>query len=358
VTSSLFSPITLRALEVPDRLWVSPMCQYSATDGIVGQWHAVHLGGFSTGSASVIISEATAVSPEGRITPGDAGIWSDAQEAAWAPIVSFVHEQGSAIAIQLAHAGRKASARIPWHQGPSAVAPEQGGWQPLAPSPVAFGDLTTPAEMTLQDISQLVTDFAEAAKRSVRAGFDAIEIHAAHGYLLHEFLSPLSNRRSDAYGGDFGSRARVVVDIVDAVRAVVPESLPVFVRISATDWIDGGWDIDESVQLSALLAGHGVDLMDVSSGGLDLGQKITPGPGYQVPFATRIKNEAGIAVAAVGQITTARQAEDIVAQGNADVVLAARAFLREPSFSRRIAVELGVVPRWPNQYLRARNDGQ
>lgn len=357
MSSALLSPITLRGLEVPDRLWVSPMCQYSAVDGVVTQWHQVHLGGYATGGASLIVSEATSVSPEGRISPGDAGIWTEQQATAWAQITSFVHEQGSLIAVQLAHAGRKASARIPWHEGPSAVSPERGGWQPLAPSPLAFGDLNAPAEMTTEDIAALISDFAAAAQRSVRAGFDAIELHAAHGYLLHEFFSPRSNQRTDAYGGDFDSRVRVAIEIVDAVRAVIPESMPLIVRISASDWIHGGWDIDESVRLSALLVDHGVDLMDVSSGGLDLDQKIELGPGYQVPFATRIKRETSMPVAAVGLITESAQAEAIVADGLADVVLAARAFLREPTFARRVARELGVTGRWPHQYVRARMDG-
>lgn len=358
MTSSLFSPISIGGLEVRDRLWVSPMCQYSAVDGLVNQWHQVHLGGYATGGASLMFSEAAAVSPEGRITPGDAGIWSDVQAAAWAPIISFVHQQGSLIAVQLAHAGRKASARIPWHEGPSAVVPDNGGWQPLAPSALTYGDLNAPAAMTREDIATLVTDFATAATRSVEAGFDAVEIHAAHGYLVHEFFSPLSNQRSDEYGGDFLSRVRVVIEIVDAVRSVIPAGMPLMVRISASDWMPGGWDIEESVQLSSLLREHGVDLIDVSSGGLDLGQKIDLGPGYQVPFATRIKREAGVAVAAVGLITEAAQAEAIVADGLADVVLAARAFLREPTFARRVARELGVQARWPDQYLRARVEGQ
>ena len=358
MTSALFSPITLRGLEVPDRLWVSPMCQYSAEDGVVNQWHHVHLGGYATGGASMIIAEATSVSPEGRISPGDAGIWNDEQAKAWASIISFVHEQGSLITVQLAHAGRKASARIPWHEGPSAVAPEHGGWQPLAPSAVAFGDLNAPAEMTTADIARVIDDFAAAAGRSVSAGFDAIEIHAAHGYLLHEFFSPRSNQRTDNYGGDFDSRVRIVVDIVDAVRAVIPETMPLIVRISASDWIEGAWDIEQSVRLSQLLVDHGVDLMDVSSGGLDLDQKIELGPGYQVPFATRIKRETAMPVAAVGLITEAAQAEAIVADGLADVVLAARAFLREPTFARRVARELGVPSRWPHQYIRARVEGQ
>lgn len=358
MTSALMSPVTLRGLEIPDRLWVSPMCQYSAVDGVVNDWHRVHLGGYATGGASLIISEATSVSPEGRISPGDAGIWTDQQAEAWAPIISFVHEQGALIAVQLAHAGRKASARIPWHEGPSAVSPERGGWQPLAPSALTFGDLNAPAEMTLEDIATLVDDFAAAAKRSVEAGFDAIEIHAAHGYLLHEFLSPRSNQRSDHYGGDFAGRTRVLLEVVDAVRASIPEAMPLIVRISATDWIPGGWDIDESVELSRVLIGHGVDMMDVSSGGLDLDQKIELGPGYQVPFATRIRRETGIPVAAVGLITESDQAEAIVADGLADVVLAARAFLREPTFARRVARELGVPSRWPHQYLRARVEGQ
>lgn len=358
MSSSLFSPITLRSLTVPDRLWVSPMCQYSAVDGVVNQWHHVHLGAFATGGASLIIVEASAVSPEGRITPGDAGIWNDEQRDAWSSVLDFLHAQGARVAIQLAHAGRKASARIPWHEGPTALPPAEGGWQTLAPSPHAFGNMAVPAEMTIADLDKLVQDFAAATIRAVQAGFDAIEIHAAHGYLLHEFLSPISNTRTDSYGGDLAGRAKLLVEVTDAVRSAMPESMPLLVRISASDWIEGGWDIDESVELSRMLAERGVDMMDVSSGGLDPSQNIVLGPGYQVPFATRIRNEAGIPVAAVGLITESAQAEAIVKDGLADVVLAGRAFLREPTFARRMAVELGVEARWPSQYLRARNDGR
>lgn len=358
MNSSLFSPITLRSLTVPDRLWVSPMCQYSAVDGVVNQWHHVHLGAFATGGASLIIVEASAVCPEGRITPGDAGIWNDEQRDAWAGVLEFLHAQGSRVAIQLAHAGRKASARIPWHEGPTALPDTEGGWETLAPSALAFGTMAVPAEMTIAHLEKLVADFAAAASRAVEAGFDAIEIHAAHGYLLHEFLSPISNTRTDAYGGDLASRAKILLEVTQAVRQAMPEGMPLLVRISASDWIEGGWDIDESVELSRMLKEHGVDMMDVSSGGLDPSQNIVLGPGYQVPFATRIRNEADIPVAAVGLITESAQAESIVQGGLADVVLAGRAFLREPTFARRVAVELGLEARWPSQYLRARNDGR
>jgi 2,4-dienoyl-CoA reductase-like NADH-dependent reductase (Old Yellow Enzyme family) len=358
VSSSLFSPITLRSLTVVDRLWVSPMCQYSAVDGVVNQWHHVHLGAFATGGASLIIVEASSVSPEGRITPGDAGIWNDEQRDAWSGVLSFLHAQGARVAIQLAHAGRKASARIPWHEGPTALPETEGGWETLAPSAHAFGHMAVPAEMTSADLQKLVVDFAAATTRAVEAGFDAIEIHAAHGYLLHEFLSPISNTRTDAYGGDLAGRAKILLEVTEAVRAAMPEGMPLLVRISASDWIEGGWDIDESVELSRMLKELGVDMMDVSSGGLDPSQNIVLGPGYQVPFATRIRNEAGIPVAAVGLITDSAQAESIVKDGLADVVLAGRAFLREPTFARRVAVELGLEARWPSQYLRARNDGR
>lgn len=358
MNSSLFSPVTLRSLTVADRLWVSPMCQYSAVDGVVNQWHHVHLGAFATGGASLIIVEASAVCPEGRITPGDAGIWNDDQRDAWAGVVQFLHQQGARVAIQLAHAGRKASARIPWHEGPTALPASEGGWETLAPSALPFGTMAVPAEMTIADLTKLVADFAAAASRGVAAGFDAIEIHAAHGYLLHEFLSPISNARTDAYGGDLAARAKILLEVTQAVREAMPEGMPLLVRISASDWIDGGWDIDESVELSRMLKELGVDMMDVSSGGLDPSQNIVLGPGYQVPFATRIRNEADIPVAAVGLITESAQAESIVKDGLADVVLAGRAFLREPTFARRVAVELGLEARWPCQYLRARNDGR
>ena len=358
MSSSLFSPITLRSLTVSDRLWVSPMCQYSAVDGVVNQWHNVHLGAFATGGASLIIVEASSVNPEGRITPGDAGIWNDEQRDAWSSVLGFLHAQGARVAIQLAHAGRKASARIPWHEGATALSATEGGWETFAPSAHAFGTMAVPAEMTLGDLEKLVLDFAAATTRAVEAGFDAIEIHAAHGYLLHEFLSPISNKRSDVYGGDLAGRAKILLEVTDAVRSAMPESMPLLVRISASDWVEGGWDIEESIELSRMLGDRGVDMMDVSSGGLDPGQKIVLGPGYQVPFATRIRNEAGIPVAAVGLITESAQAESIVKDGLADVVLAGRAFLREPTFARRAAVELGLEARWPSQYLRARNDGR
>lgn len=357
MSQSLFSPITLRSLSVPDRLWVSPMCQYSAVDGVVNQWHHVHLGAFATGGASLIIAEASAVCPEGRITPGDAGIWNDQQRDAWSEVLDFLHAQGARVALQLAHAGRKASARIPWHEGPTSLAATEGAWQTVAPSAQAYGKMAVPAEMTRADLEQLVLDFEAATTRAVQAGFDAIELHAAHGYLLHEFLSPISNTRTDAYGGDLAGRAKILLQVTNAVRSAMPETMPLLVRISATDWIEGGWDIDESIELSRMMKELGVDMMDVSSGGVDPRQKIPLGPSYQVPFATRIRNEAGIPVAAVGLITQSAQAEAIVRDGLADVVLAGRAFLREPTFARRMAVELGVEARWPPQYLRARNDG-
>ena len=350
---SLFDPITLRDLTIPHRLWVAPMCQYSAKDGVPNAWHQTHLGQFAIGRAGLIITEATAVSPEGRITPGCAGIWNDDQAHAWEAITAFSHSQGVPIAIQLAHAGRKAATRIPFDDGPTALELSEGGWDTLAPSALAHGNLRPPHEMTLEDITTLVSAFGEAATRSVSAGFDAIEIHAAHGYLLHEFLSPLSNHRTDAYGGSFDNRTRVVLEVIDAVRHAIPDSMPLMVRISATDWVEGGWALDDSVELSRLMATHGVDFIDVSSGGVDPRQNITPEPGYQMPLAKTIRDQVDVAVGTVGLITTSHQAQQALNDSVADVVLMARQFLREPYFALRAAQELGAELPWPGQYQRA-----
>ena len=352
-TPHLFDPITLRDLTIPHRLWVAPMCQYSATDGVPNSWHRTHLGQFAIGRAGLVITEATAVNPEGRISPGCTGIWNSAQVDAWAPITAFSKAQGVPIAIQLAHAGRKAATRIPFEEGPTALEPSEGGWDTVAPSALAFGRLHPPHEMSSDDIEQLVVDFASAAKRSAQAGFDAIEIHAAHGYLLHEFLSPLSNHRADAYGGAFGNRIKVVLDVIDSVRAVIPESMPLFVRISATDWVEGGWSLEESIELSTEMATRGVDFIDVSSGGLDPAQTIALEPGYQMPFAKAIKEHVTIPVGTVGLITTPEQSLQALDQSVADVVLMARQFLREPYMALRAAQELGRELPWPGQYLRA-----
>jgi 2,4-dienoyl-CoA reductase-like NADH-dependent reductase (Old Yellow Enzyme family) len=355
--SELFTPVRLRGLEVRNRVWVSPMCQYSSIDGLPNQWHLVHLGSFARGGAGLVVTEAAAVLPEGRISPQDAGIWNTDQQAAWAGIVDFLHGQGARAGIQLAHAGRKASTLAPW-DGHGPVANVDGGWQPVAPSPVPFPGLRQDVrELTTSEVADVVSAFAGAAERSLVAGFDVLEIHAAHGYLLHEFLSPLSNHRTDEYGGCFEDRARFLLEVVDAVRSAVPDRTPLLVRISATDWTEGGWTVEDSVRLSALLAEHGVDLVDVSSGGNVARASIPVGPGYQVDFARRIRTEAGVATGAVGIITEPKQAEEILTAGSADVVLLARALLRDPHWTLRAAHELGVTNGegvdWPRQYERA-----
>ena len=351
--SVLFSPLQQRGLVLRNRIAVSPMCQYSAVDGLPDAWHLVHLGSRAVGGAGLVMTEAAAVSPEGRISPEDAGLWNDAQRDAWAPIAEFLRAQGAAPAIQLAHAGRKASTHAPW-RGRGAVPVEAGGWQVVAPSAQAY-DATYPAPVALDadGITQVIEDFRAAAVRALDAGFDVVEVHAAHGYLLHQFLSPLSNTRTDAWGGSFEGRARLLLEVVDAVRAVWPERLPLWVRISATDWVDGGWTLEDSVAVSRLLAARGVDLVDVSSGGLSPAQHIDAVPEYQVPFARRVRSDAGIATGAVGLITEPAQAERIVADGDADVVLLARELLRDPYFPRRAAKALGAVIETPAQYLRA-----
>lgn len=350
--SVLFQPFAQRSLTLRNRLVVSPMCQYSARDGLPGDWHLVHLGSRAVGGAGAVVAEATAVSPEGRISPEDTGLWNDAQAEAWARIAAFVRAHGAVPAVQLAHAGRKASTYAPW-LGRGAVAPGEGGWTVVAPSALAYDDLhLRPQALDEAGIAKVVDDFRQAARRALAAGFEIAEVHAAHGYLLHQFLSPLSNRREDGYGGDFDGRARLLLEVVAAVREVWPERLPLWVRLSATDWVEGGWDVDQSVELARRLAPLGVDLIDVSSGGLDPAQRIEVGPGYQVPFARRIRAEAGIATGAVGLIETAQQAEAVVAAGDTDLVLAGRAFLRDAYFAAHAAQALGVEPPTPPQYLR------
>jgi 2,4-dienoyl-CoA reductase-like NADH-dependent reductase (Old Yellow Enzyme family) len=351
--SPLFSPMTLRGTTFRNRAWVSPMCQYSAVDGVPDDWHLAHLGARATGGAGLVMSEATAVTPEGRISPGDTGIWSQEQADVWARIVAFVRGQGAVAGIQLAHAGRKASTAAPWDGGGPVEAAE-GGWQTVAPSPVAFGTNPAPKELSEAEIADVVRDFAAAAVRADAAGFEVAEIHAAHGYLLHQFLSPLSNLRADGYGGDLAGRARALIEVVDAVRAVWPDGKPLFVRVSATDWADGGWDVPQTVELSRLLVGHGVDLIDVSSGGLVPHQKVVAGPAYQVPFARAVREGSGLPTAAVGLITEPAQAEQVLAEGSADAVLLGRAVLRDPMWPLRAAATLGAEVAWPRQYLRAR----
>ena len=329
------------------------MCQYSATDGVPGDWHLVHLGSRAVGGAALVIAEATAVSPEGRISPQDTGIWDDRQADAWARIARFISSEGAVAGIQLAHAGRKASTASPWLGG-KVLGPDQGGWTPVVPSAIAF-DPHNPLPEALGDagIAKVVADFVAAARRALAAGFELVEIHAAHGYLLHSFLSPLSNHREDRYGGSFDNRARLLREVVAGVRAVWPEHLPLWLRISASDWADGGWDIEQSIELARTLPALGVDLVDVSSGGLVPHARIPAEPNYQVPFAARIRREAGVATGAVGLITEAAQADAIIADGEADVVLLARELLRDPYFPRRAAQVLGATIDPPSQYQRA-----
>ena len=350
---ALFEPLAQRSLTLRNRIVVSPMCQYSSQDGMPNEWHAVHLGSRAVGGASLVFTEGTAVLEEGRITAWDAGMWNDAQAAAWEPIAGFIERHGSLPGMQLAHAGRKAGTDVPWRGG-ARLAPGAGGWQPVAPSPIPLeADGEPPTELDEPGLREVIEGFRDAAVRAAAAGFRVIEIHAAHGYLLHEFLSPLANERSDRYGGRFENRVRLLLEVADAVRSAWPAALPVWVRISATDWADGGWNIDESVDLARLLASRGVDLIDVSSGGLVRHQQVAASPGYQVPFSERIRREAGVPTGAVGLITEPEQADAIVASGQADVVLLAREMLRTPYFPRRAARALGGEPTPPDQYRRA-----
>ncbi len=353
--SELFSKFRLRGAEFRNRVFVSPMCQYSSRDGLPNDWHLVHLGSRATGGAGLVMAEATAVSPEGRISPGDTGLWSAEHARAFAPVAAFIESQGAVPAVQLAHAGRKASTEVPWRGG-KPLREGEGGWQTLAPSAVPFAEgYPAPREMTHYDIEGLVTQFADAARHSLDAGFRVAEIHMAHGYLLHEFLSPLSNRRGDEYGGDFDGRARLPVRVAEAVRAVWPAEWPVFARISATDWVEGGWDLPQSVRLSRELKKAGVDLIDCSSGGLVPGAKIPVGPGYQVPFAAAVRREAGVATGAVGMISEPAQAEAVIRDGEADIVFLARAMLRDPYWPLHAAKWLGADAPWPVQYARAKD---
>lgn len=345
----LFSPLTLRGVTFANRLWVSPMCQYSAPlDGIAREWHQVHIGSFATGGAGLIMMEATGVLPEGRISINCLGLWNDEQRDAYKPIVEFAHAMGAKIGIQLAHAGRKGSTMPPGSNHPIASIAE-GGWSAPAPSEIAFGKLSVPHAMSSDEVKKTVVAFGAAAERAVDAGFDLVEIHAAHGYLIHQFLSPLSNARSDEYGGSFENRTRFLVQIVGAIRAAIPESMPLFVRISATDWVEEGWNLPQSIELARVLKNIGVDLIDVSSGALSDKQQIPIGPGYQVPFAEAIKKEAEIPTNAVGMIDEAEFANELVASGKVDAVMAARAFLRNPRWALDVAHELGADIKWPQQ---------
>jgi 2,4-dienoyl-CoA reductase-like NADH-dependent reductase (Old Yellow Enzyme family) len=350
---ALFSPFQLRSASFANRIGVSPMCQYSCEDGFATDWHLVHLGSRAQGGAGVVILEASAVVPEGRISSGDLGIWKDAHIPALERIARFLHSQGARAGIQLAHAGRKGSMSVPFG-GERLLSPAEGGWQPVAPSAVAFSPAyAVPQALDLADIAAVVQAFVQAAHRAFTAGFDLVEIHAAHGYLLHQFLSPLANQRTDAYGGSFENRVRLVLEVVDAVRAEWPEHLPLFVRISATDWAEGGWTLDESVALAGLLREHGVDLVDVSSGGQVPNAQIPVGPGFQVELGARIRREAGISTAAVGLITGIDQADAIVERGEADMVFLGRELLRDPYWPLHAAAALGEAASWPEQYLRA-----
>jgi len=349
---SLFAPYTIGNVTLRNRIVVSPMCEYSAIDGVPNDWHLVHLGSRAVGGAGLVFTEATAVSPEARISPADTGLWNDAQQSAWQRIVDFIHSQGAVAGIQLAHAGRKGSTDVPWRGGKAVSG--AAAWVPIAPSAIAFADdYPMPAALDDAGIQKVIADFTAAARRTRDAGFDVAEIHAAHGYLLHEFLSPLSNTRSDRYGGSLENRARLLHEVVAAVRTQWPAPRPLFVRVSATDWAPGGWDIDECVELARQLKAAGVDLIDTSSGGLVAHAKITVGPGYQAPFAARIRREANVATGAVGMITDAHQAQKILDDGAADLIVMAREMLRDPYFPRRAAKELGATITAPQQYLRA-----
>lgn len=353
MTTPLFTPFPLRSVTFPNRIGVSPMCEYSSEDGFATDWHLVHLGARAQGGAGLVMLEASAVTPEGRISIGDLGIWRDEHIDKLSQIVRFIHSQGSRAGIQLAHAGRKASMTVPFG-GERLLRPDEGRWQTVAPSAIPFSETySTPKALDEAEIAGTISAFADAAKRANTAGFDFVEIHAAHGYLLHEFLSPISNQRTDQYGGSFDNRIRLPLEVTDAVRSAWPDHLPLFVRISATDWAEGGWTADESVELARHLREHGVDLVDVSSGGLVPHAKIPAGPGFQVPFAQRVRKEAGLPTAAVGLITEPQQANDIIAKGEADIVLLAREMLRDPYWPLHAAEALGETVSWPVQYLRA-----
>ncbi len=362
--STLFAPLTLRSLTLPNRVWMAPMCQYSAevfgpNAGVANDWHFAHYAARATGGTGLILVEATAVAAEGRISPADLGLWNDTQAEALRRVTAFLKERGTVPGIQLAHAGRKASTDRPWRGG-EPVGPEEG-WQPVGPSPAPFKDgHPVPRELTVAQIKEIVGQFGAAARRAREAGFEVVEVHGAHGYLIHEFLSPHSNHRTDEYGGSFENRIRLALEVVDAVRAEWPEELPVFFRVSATDWLTEnpedpreGWTADETVRLARELRAHGVDLVDVSTGGIAPGARIPVGPGYQVPVARRVKEEAGVPVAAVGLITEPEQAEKILAVEDADAVLLGRELLRDPFWARRAAHALGAEARTPDQYAWA-----
>lgn len=348
----LFEPLTLRGITLPNRIGVSPMCQYSCEDGFATDWHLVHLGSRAVGGAGLVLTEAAAVSPEGRISPQDLGLWSDAHAEPLARIAAFIRSQQAVPGIQLAHAGRKASRSRPW-EGDRWLEASEGGWMPLAPSPLPYGPVPPPRAMDVEDLAAVKAAFVAAARRAVDAGFQVVELHAAHGYLLHEFLSPLSNHREDAYGGSPDARMRFPLEVTEAVRAAMPEALPLLVRVSATDWVEGGWTLEDTVAYAARLKALGVDLVDCSSGGLDPGARITSGPGYQVPFAEAVRRETGIPTAAVGLISVPPQAEAILQAGQADLILLGREELRDPYWPLHAADALQHKAPWPAPYLRA-----
>jgi len=352
--SLLFSPIHIKNLALKNRIVVSPMCQYSAEDGFANDWHLVHLGSRAVGGAALIIQEATSVSPEGRISPGDLGIWSDEQIPFLKRITDFIHKNGSIAGLQLAHAGRKASFDVPW-KGSQQIKATDGGWKTVAPSAIPYNEADeAPEALTLEGIEKVKSDFSTATKRVIEAGYKVIEIHAAHGYLFHQFFSPLSNHRTDEYGGSFENRIRLLLEVVETIQQVWPAENALFVRISATDWAEGGWSPEESVKLSEILKNKGIDLIDCSSGGNVPYQQIPVFPGYQVQFAEAIKKETGILTGAVGLITDSEQAETILQEGSADVIIMAREFLRDPYFPIHAAEELDEELKWPEQYERAK----
>jgi len=351
--SLLYTPYSIRNLTARNRLWVAPMCQYSAIDGVPQEWHHTHLTQFASGGAGIVMAEASAVSAEGRISPDDTGIWNDEQVQAWAPIVAGIRSRGALAGIQLAHAGRKASTYSGFTDDHGSVPIEKGGWQTVAPSAVAFEGYDTPEALDLAGIDKVVADFTAAALRSLEAGFQVLEVHAAHGYLLHQFLSPLSNHREDEYGGSLENRARLLLRIIDEVRDAAPDAA-LFVRFSGTDWADGGWTIEETATVARWAADRGAEFFDISSGGLVAHQKITTGPGYQVALAAHVRREAGVPVNAVGLIIDGPQAESILAAGDADAIMSGREWLRDPHFGLRAARELDEpIDYWPVQYVRA-----
>lgn len=365
MTTSLFDPLTLRGVTARNRIWVPPLCQYSSLnrDGMPTDWHLAHLGSFAMGGAGIVMAEATAVVPDGRISPHDTGIWNDAQAQAWSRVVDFVHAQGAVAGLQLAHAGRKASVYPEWGfeqkgsiplDAPADVDPGQG-WQTVSASDIAFEGYRAPRTLALDELPDVVAAFVSAARRAIDAGFDLVELHAAHGYLLHQFLSPLSNTRTDAFGGSLENRARLLLDIVRGVRAELGESVPVLVRFSASDYAEGGWDAAQTATVAGWAHEAGADFFDISSGGLISGVRIPLGPGYQVPFAEQVRETADVAVSAVGLITEVAQAAAIVASGQADAVMLGREMMRDPHFALRAAHESGIeLDYWPQQYLRAR----